>query len=324
MAKDQKFRFIDFDPGGFKHPAKAKNTGEIELISKNGWHRFDFDGTREKVQGPLAGWDLTVEDAADDRNPACRVTMTNRANPQAAPKRFVVVGATKGEFDTALAVLAEKITAGDAVREKIAGGAWWLTADAFKCLGFSQSFSVGETTYHGGWSKHPQSHKNDYLRIEKGGISLRGVKTIFTIPWDQVIDISVDGPEAASKRVTAGRVAMMGVFALAAKKKTKSTVILIDVLGGDQAVFETAKALPREIAPKLLPLANQARKYGAARSTSSSGGVQTGSAPAPSAAPAPASLSVVDELAKLADLHERGVLSDEEFAAGKSKLLESM
>ena len=35
----------------------------------------------------------------------------------------------------------------------------------------------------------------------------------------------------------------------------------------------------------------------------------------------PAAASTADELAKLADLHERGVLSDEEFAAQKARLL---
>ncbi len=39
------------------------------------------------------------------------------------------------------------------------------------------------------------------------------------------------------------------------------------------------------------------------------------------AAAAPASTNVTDELKKLADLHAAGVLSDEEFAASKKKLL---
>ncbi|CAB4732542.1 unannotated protein [freshwater metagenome] len=45
---------------------------------------------------------------------------------------------------------------------------------------------------------------------------------------------------------------------------------------------------------------------------------------APAAAPAPAAASdgdVTDELTKLASLHSDGVLTDEEFAAAKAKLL---
>ncbi len=43
-------------------------------------------------------------------------------------------------------------------------------------------------------------------------------------------------------------------------------------------------------------------------------------APAPAAAPAPGG-DLMDELSKLADLKAAGVLSDEEFAAAKAKLL---
>jgi hypothetical protein len=44
--------------------------------------------------------------------------------------------------------------------------------------------------------------------------------------------------------------------------------------------------------------------------------------PLPAApSPAPAQLSMADELAKIADLHDKGVLSDEEFASAKAKLL---
>jgi hypothetical protein len=48
-------------------------------------------------------------------------------------------------------------------------------------------------------------------------------------------------------------------------------------------------------------------------------------APAPAAAPPPAPAAggedVVDQLEKLADLRDRGVLTDEEFAAQKAKVL---
>jgi Short C-terminal domain len=43
---------------------------------------------------------------------------------------------------------------------------------------------------------------------------------------------------------------------------------------------------------------------------------------APAAAPA-ASSSMIDQLNQLADLHQQGVLSDDEFAAAKAKLFSS-
>ena len=49
------------------------------------------------------------------------------------------------------------------------------------------------------------------------------------------------------------------------------------------------------------------------------------SAPPPAAAPAPAAPaaapSVADQIGQLADLHQQGVLTDDEFAAAKAKLL---
>ena len=50
---------------------------------------------------------------------------------------------------------------------------------------------------------------------------------------------------------------------------------------------------------------------------------QAGAQEAPSAAPAaaPAGDDTTTQLKKLADLHDQGVLTDEEFAASKKKLL---
>jgi hypothetical protein len=49
---------------------------------------------------------------------------------------------------------------------------------------------------------------------------------------------------------------------------------------------------------------------------------QQAPAPAPAAAP-PASSPMIDQLNQLADLHQQGVLTDEEFASAKAKLLGS-
>ena len=46
-------------------------------------------------------------------------------------------------------------------------------------------------------------------------------------------------------------------------------------------------------------------------------------APAPAAAPGPGGSSIVDQLNQLAGLHQQGVLTDEEFAAAKAKLIGS-
>jgi hypothetical protein len=48
---------------------------------------------------------------------------------------------------------------------------------------------------------------------------------------------------------------------------------------------------------------------------------QTAQQPAPQAAPAPPAEDKTAELQNLAELHKQGVLTDEEFAAAKAKLL---
>lgn len=52
---------------------------------------------------------------------------------------------------------------------------------------------------------------------------------------------------------------------------------------------------------------------------------QTYQQPAPAPAPAPAASEgdVIEQLQKLGDLHAQGILTDEEFAAQKAKLLNS-
>ena len=53
-------------------------------------------------------------------------------------------------------------------------------------------------------------------------------------------------------------------------------------------------------------------------------GLEQQQAPAPAPAPAPpASSPMIDQLNQLADLHQRGVLTDEEFASAKAKLFGS-
>ena len=47
---------IEYEPGGFRVPAKAKASGEYELDVEKGHETFHWDGTREKLGGSGAGW----------------------------------------------------------------------------------------------------------------------------------------------------------------------------------------------------------------------------------------------------------------------------
>ena len=69
--------------------------------------------------------------------------------------------------------------------------------------------------------------------------------------------------------------------------------------------------------------ANQAAEAQAADQSAYEQGVAAGQAAAPAAAPAPAPSGGIDmeQLKQLGELHDSGVLSDEEFAAAKAKVL---
>lgn len=63
-------------------------------------------------------------------------------------------------------------------------------------------------------------------------------KRLTVIPPTDVVDIVVEDGQAASKRVTAARVAAVGIFALAIKKKVAATKFLIVETVDDAHVVE--------------------------------------------------------------------------------------
>ena len=192
-----------------------------------------------------------------------------------------------------------------------------------KSLGLTRTLSLSEVSYYGGWSRHPspEGKSNLILKIDKSGISLRKFKEIFTIPWEDVADITVEGPQEAEKRFTATRLIALGPLGLAfkkSKKGSKEAIITLTTVSGDQAVFHVAKKLPREIQPKLVPLALQIRtRVAAVREPTP-----------PVAEPTPhneaAAPDIAEQIEKLAALKEKGILTEDEYAAKKAELLARM
>jgi hypothetical protein len=89
---------------------------------------------------------------------------------------------------------------------------------------------------------------------------------------------------------------------------------------GRMLMFAAGRAAGQRQAQQQAAQADQYRQEGAQQA------MQQQAAPAPAPAPAAAPVATsgqvpTDELQKLADLHNSGVLSDEEFAAAKKKLL---
>lgn len=144
------------------------------------------------------------------------------------------------------------------------------------------------------------------LRATPSGIEYTGPSHT-VIEWSAIKGVTVD--VEIERRVTVGRVATIGVFALAAKKKVETTTIAIDA-GFASAAFETDQPLPevqRAFAPLVGRLESAQRK--------------TALTPTSPTAQPPSAANIADELTKLAALRDSGVLSTEEFDAQKAKLL---
>jgi hypothetical protein len=137
---------------------------------------------------------------------------------------------------------------------------WWEEPAAFKSFGRSGKLMVTHSKYLGGWSSHPDTKAGSVIAIDQSGVGMRALKPTFTIPWDQIVEMAVEGPETAAKRVTATRVLALGVFALAAKKKSKMAVLSVTLLSGEEALFQTEQVTSLELQGKLASILSQVNR----------------------------------------------------------------
>lgn len=208
-----------------------------------------------------------------------------------------------------------------AVAKREAEGTWWTAPNAFKGLGWTGSLNINGCAYMGGYSAHPKTHgTTNILAVGANGLAYRGLNEIFRISWSEVAGLTVDGPDQASKRITATRLVGMGVFALAAKKTSKSAVLIVDLRSGEQAVFHSEKVTAPELKAKLAPITSQIH-VAAKRTAEVAADDAPPAAAASNGAAGPGGFSVADELMKLKQLCDQGILTEEQFAAQRDKLL---
>lgn len=147
------------------------------------------------------------------------------------------------------------------------------------------------------------------LALERVQNTARGqAEFLVRVPLADVHEVLVETEEEAKRRLTVTRMLTLGVFSLAFPKKTKGSVLVtIDHVDGP-LVLEKAKKTKPEVLKDMGPILSLVRQHGR--------GPRAGQPAAP-AGPA----DVPDELTKLADLRDRGVLTEEEFQAEKGRLL---
>jgi hypothetical protein len=137
------------------------------------------------------------------------------------------------------------------------------------------------------------------IEISDAGMAM-GVFKKTLIPWSEIASIDIEGPENLNTRVTATRLLTLGVFALAAKKKSGETLVMFSFKSGE---------------PKALMFKNL-----------NSGEIRTIFAPimhllSPEEKNEDSPVSSAQQIKEMGQLVADGLLTQEEFEAAKKKIL---
>jgi len=122
-------------------------------------------------------------------------------------------------------------------------------------------------------------------------------------PWADVSELSVEGPDAIQKRITASRLLLTGVFAFAFKKKTGEAFAFIEFKNSNEAiVLRFPKKSEPEIKAFFAPFKSKISSV-PSNNLDNSG------------------LDTIEQLEKLSSLFERKLIDEAEFKASKAKIL---
>ena len=131
-----------------------------------------------------------------------------------------------------------------------------------------------------------------------------------SVRWDEMVGISFDSGTAAKSR--AGKALLVGVFALAAKNTQKEATITVTRKDGNVAIYQVPGVSGGQVRAKLQPFLIE------------HGVTCTDDSPLSAPAPAITEPDPAEQLKKLADLHDSGLLTDEEFAAKRATIVEKL
>lgn len=175
---------------------------------------------------------------------------------------------------------------------------------------------LNKATYSGGHPQRPKGGQGFVVVLDDQGVHLRRFTELFVVPWGEVTAIDVLGPDQAESRFTMTRMAAMGPLALAAKKTTSDAYVSIRTVHGCEFGATVPKTSAGRMRAKLGPWI--------ARIPPQQPAVAGPQGPPmnmpPPVQPQPA-VSVADELTKLGQLRDQGLLTNEEFQAQKTRLL---
>jgi hypothetical protein len=135
-----------------------------------------------------------------------------------------------------------------------------------------------------------------------------------TIPWSDVEDVEVTGPESVQRRVTATRAIAFGALALAMQKAEANVVIAITRTNGQVHEYATADAGAPEIRRRISRYRKVAVRGGAAPGVVAEGRPQGGTTVE----------GIEERLTKLDTLRAKGLVTDDEYREQRARILESI
>lgn len=157
-------------------------------------------------------------------------------------------------------------------------------------------------------------HGNYTISSAKNGLSLKSAlaKSEILIPYSELIEVEAGSEDELRSRVTVSRVLLTGIFALGLKKEKKKKFYISIATANSMGLFvlNNAGANNRENESKasIFAAACNARIRQDNPQLKSSSTI--------------ASKDTYTDLEKLAELHERGVITQKEFEAKKKKILD--
>jgi hypothetical protein len=149
----------------------------------------------------------------------------------------------------------------------------------------------------------------DLVVTTEGVLFTRGRKELGGIPWSAVNSIYADDREGVERRITATRVILLGALAFIARKETRIAYLVISDDDGDW-IFGVPGMSGIELEASLTHL----QQFLPRRTLP----------PPTTATSAGTSISPSDRLRRLQDLHDTGLISDDEFSQKRAAILDEL
>lgn len=312
-----RYKFLNYGGGMSSHP-RPVGQGVLVLPSdKMQWRLCWEEGSAmTRIYGGLANH--TVE-ATDTGPSSCRVVIREIKNPSEVAA-FELPENSAADIESALAKRQSRIAAvgkSSASTQRTAGGPARQPP--------ARQVSFGYATYLGG---HPQLGRkrsgNLFFTTQEVGIGTFRPKAA-VISLSQVASVEVSGGQVATSKV--GAEIMFGVLGgLGAKNAIDRATITLYTTDNQVAYYQIDKKSAAQVRAGIAPILRSASipfQDEAVAATQQEALRDAVVQATQAAAQGGRSPTMVDELAKLAQLHESGALSDDEFATLKAKLIAS-